>query len=184
MIPRPDTPHSCTRSEEDLWAGLDAPPDEHEQQCPTCQEQRRRLAPLAETTKRWKAEDTADESILGGVLERVMQGIRAEIRRGPKFTLTITPLGPLHISGYLLLETLRDAVDSIPDVELRAHKIIPEQADAASGAISLEVALSMKAGLDGLEVAQLTRRMISTRFAERIGLPIENIDVTVEDVFQ
>ena len=182
MTPSTDAPHSCTRSEDELWASLGSPPDAHELQCLTCQEQRRRLAPLAQAAQEWKTGTDPEESLLEGILGRDMHGIRTEIRRGTLFTLTVTPLGPLRISSYLLLEAIRDAVDSIEHMELRTHKIIPHADDA--GPISLAVSLAMQAGQDGTEVAEETRRTIAARFAERIGMPIGTINVTVEDVFQ
>lgn len=184
MTPSTDAPHSCTRSEDELWASLGSPPDDHERQCPTCQEQRRRLAPLAQAAQDWKTGTDPEETLLEGILGRVMNGIRAEIRRGTLFTLTVTPHGPIRISSYLLLEAIRDAVDSIEHVELRTHKIIPHAAGDGTGPISLTVSLAMEAGRGSAEVAEQTRRTIAALFAERLGMPIGTINVTVEDVFQ
>ena len=177
----PESSYSCDRSEDELWSRMGFPPDAHELDCPHCQAQRQRLAPLSFAAAQWKTNDSSvdDEALLGGIRDRVMDGIRAEIRRGARFTLRVTPRGQLRISGHLLLETLREAVDARPGLELRSHKIIP---GPRPDSVSLALSLALRAGQDGAKVARETREAILARFAERIGIPLGSIDITLEDV--
>ncbi|ASN38246.1 hypothetical protein [Paeniglutamicibacter terrestris] len=177
----PENPYSCERTEDELWSKLSEPADEHEQGCPNCQAQRKRLATLSLAAGQWSAEtdSEADEELLGGLLDRVMDRVRTEVRRGVRFTIRITPHGPLMISGYLLLETLRDAVDQLPYISLGSHKILPGE---LPDTISLSLKIAIEAGQDGTALAQQAREALLTHFAERIGISLGAIDISVEDV--
>lgn len=179
-----DLPYSCGRSEDELWSRLSMPPDQHELGCPYCQAQRQRLAPLAKATTQWKigndSENETDTTLLGSIRGRVMDGIKAEIRRGTRFTLRITMLGTLRISGYVLLETLREVVDSIRGVALRTHKILP---GSHPESISMSINLALEAGEDGVRLTNEIRDALRARFAQAIGISLDDIDINLEDVF-
>lgn len=179
-----DLPYSCGRSEDELWSRLSMPPDQHEQGCTYCQAQRERLAPLAKATTEWKkyddSENVADTVLLGSIRGRVMDSIKAEIRRGTRFTLRVTTLGTLRISGYVLLETLREVVDSIAGVALRTHKILP---GSHPESISMSINLAIEAGQDGVQLTHQLRDALRARFTQTIGIPLDEINIKLEDVF-
>lgn len=183
-------PHSgdvpaCDRSEEDVWERLDLPPDEHELSCPQCQEQRRRLQPLLLATRRLREapQVLADEdAALDRIRRSAMDGIRAEIRRGRRIRVRLTPHGPLEISVYVLNDVIRRAADTIDGIELRKHGATAALDEDGDPAVVCQLGVHLRVGMEAAAVAETLRSAVTERLAEELGITPAAVDVTVEDI--
>lgn len=183
-------PHSgvvpaCDRSEEDVWDRLNLPPDGHELSCPQCQEQRRRLQPLLLATRRLR-EDPAESAEEDAALERIrrsaLDGIRAEIRRGRRIRVQLTPRGPLEISVYVLNDVIRRAADAIEGIELRKHGASGAPDALGNPTVVCQLNVHLALGMRAHDVAGRLRQAVADRLAEELGITPAAVDVTVEDI--
>ncbi|WP_146009012.1 efflux RND transporter permease subunit [Zhihengliuella halotolerans] len=185
MTSGPGGPPSCDRSEDDIWDRLDLPPDAHERACPHCTQQRERLRPLLEATRRWRTdpEETAEED---AALERIrrsaMEGIRAEIRRGRRVRVKVSQRGPIDISVFVLNEVIRRAADSVEGIELGRHGA--SSATDASGhpAVVCQVNVQMRPGERAVDLSNRLRAAVTDALAAELGVTPASVDITVEDI--
>lgn len=185
MTTGPGNVPPCDRSEDDVWARLDLPPDEHERSCPQCQEQRRRLQPLLEATRRWReapGEAAEEDAALERIRRSAMDGIRAEIRRGRRIRVQVTPRGPVEMSVYVLNEVIRRAADTIDGIELRRHGATAATAADGGPAVVCQVNVHMRPGERAEDVAERLRAAVTTSLAAELGVIPTAVDITVEDI--
>ncbi|MGP5317957.1 hypothetical protein ACTXMB_01575 [Arthrobacter rhombi] len=177
---------ACHRSEEDIWERLDLPPDEHELSCPHCQEQRRRLQPLLLATRRLRETPPEEAAEEDAALERIrhtaMDGIRAEIRRGRRLEVLVTPHGPLELSVYVLNEVIRRAADGVQGIKLGRHGTTGTTTDAGLPAVLCHLSVQMNADEQVPEVAERLRAATLAALADELGVVPAAVDITVEDI--
>jgi uncharacterized alkaline shock family protein YloU len=176
---------ACDRSEEDVWERLDLPPDAHEASCPHCQEQRRRLQPLLQATRGLRGtpeQETEEDAVLERVRRSVMDGIRAEIRRGRRIRVRLTPRGPVDVSVYVLNEVIRRAADTIDGIELRRHGATETTARDGGPAVACQVNVQLRPGERAMEAAERLRAVVTASLADELGVTPVSVDVSVEDI--
>lgn len=186
MTTGPEGVPACERSEEDIWERLDLPPDEHELSCPHCQEQRRRLQPLLLATRRLRETPLQDSAEDDAALERIrhsaMGGIRAEIRRGRRIRVLVTPHGPLEFSVYVLNDVIRRAADGIDGIKLGRHGATGTTTDAGVPAVSCHLSVQMSADQRVPDVSERLRAATMAALADELGVTPAAVNITVEDL--
>ncbi|WP_182561519.1 Asp23/Gls24 family envelope stress response protein [Microlunatus kandeliicorticis] len=119
----------CGRDIDDVWAGVDRPPDAHERTCPDCRAARASLSQLAEVTAEQRRRDVEDPELQPSpqVLERIMDIARAEVRHGRRLPLDEPephrPTADLTVSEQALASVVRSAGDTVRGVEVRRVRI-------------------------------------------------------------
>lgn len=192
----------CGRDIDDVWANIDHPPDDHEVNCPDCQDARANLADLNAAAREMLAGDIADPQLHTDpdVLDNIISIARTEIRRGRSIPFRQPradgPIGELAVSEQAVATVIRRASDLVVGVEARRCRIdfesIPPidaarhdpSLDPASNATAISIALSITV-TGGQPIPPLIERLrerVSESVAAVIGLRVNAIDVTVEDL--
>lgn len=168
----------CGRLVEDVLDDLDAGrSDDHSATCEHCVTARRSLENLAEAT-RALIDDLAEPS--PNLLDRIMQAVRAEIRRGDVVALGDTGLGSVDLSEQAVAAVLRYAADTVDGVWARSCRLA---ADGA-GTVSVTMSLSLRFGAGPAErlVADVRERLAAA-LAGQVGLYASRVDLQIVDVW-
>ncbi len=182
----------CGRIIEDVWATIDDPPDEHEENCPDCTAARSDLADLNAATREMITADAEDPKLRTdpAALEEIIAAARAEIRRGRKIPLRRSPedqaKGQLAISELSVIALIRRVCDDIREVEARQCRIHLEstESDVTETATQISVDLVVTVAADQ-PIGSLTndlRAKIIAAVDLKIGLDVRAVNVTVEDL--
>jgi hypothetical protein len=112
----------CGRLVENLFDDVEAGrTDEHTRACAHCTTARRGVENLATATHALVADPSEPPA---GLVERIMQVVRLEFRRGESLPLPSVH-GPADISEHAVAAVLRYATDSVPGVRARSCRITP-----------------------------------------------------------
>ncbi|MEU0685521.1 hypothetical protein [Streptomyces uncialis] len=195
----PDTPDGpagellpCGRSLESVWDAQGTPEaerDAHLRTCPHCVAALRELTTLDRLVQRARdtdEADTADPREAARFTARVMDVVRLELRPGRTLPLG-DPDEDLWIVESAAARTFRAAADALPGVRAGSCRVRPaDPADGGSGVprgpvrVRLEVAVSPHRNLQ--EAAEDVRAATVRAGAERLGLAVGRVDVTVTDL--
>lgn len=171
----------CGRTIDQVWRGLDRPPDAHESGCVFCRDARSSLARLAGVIEEFRAdEQTGEDDGRPGdrVKDAVMQVARAEVRRGRRLRVRDDPGGSVEISEQTLTALIRFACDSVPGV--RSRRCHVSQQD---GVLDVAAHLAIRSGAPGPALADQVRSRIAAVVPARAGLSVGRIDLIIEDVY-
>lgn len=210
MNPRPDDRRlGCGRDIDELWAAMPHPPDDHERSCAFCQEARASMTPLAEATAQMRTAEREDPALPDpGVLARVMEIARAEVRRARLLPLDEpepdegTP--ELTISEQTVAAVARRAADLVLGVQVRRSRVelvpaaelpsgTPEPAAVvevgqsslgtrrpASVRVALQISVASTASIP--QATREVRTTVMEAIKEEVGVNPVVVDIAVQDV--
>jgi len=177
-------PLPCGRSVEDVFDDLDAGrTSEHSRAGEHCATARRSVENLMEATAALVADPSEPSPNL---LDRIMQAVRAEARRGEVLSLDEAGRSngpcPTDISEAAVAAVLRFAADSVDGVWARSCHITDEPEHAATVGVAMSLTLRYGTGpVDGLlgEV----RGRLAAALAGQVGLHAHRVDLQIVDVW-
>lgn len=181
----------CGRRIDDLWEVIDRPPNNHEKNCPDCQQARVALYNLASVTDAMRQQEP-DHSALqpsGRVKQNIMMVARAEVRRGHRIQLTTTEAGTIQISAQALAALVRFAADTLSGVRARRCSIDPFTPGGAgarvvdSSAIRITLKVAVSSALSIPPTMEALRERVSAVVSAQVALNSRQIDVIVEDLY-
>lgn len=172
----------CGRDAEQVWEHLErGSTDEHERACVHCATARRSLAALREITQVLVADDAAPPPDLTG---RIMNAVRAELRRGTTVALPTGEPGEVEVSSRAVAVVLRFAADGVPGVRARRCKLVRLGAAENGGdevAVELGIAVAHRSMNDQV-LAEVRRRVLAAA-RSRVGLTVARLDLVVDDLY-
>ena len=182
-------PLPCGRLVEDVFDDLEAGrADEHSRTCPHCATARRGLTTLTEAT-RALIDDPSEPS--PNLLDRIMQAVRAEGRRGAALPLVPTDdngaattpvLGPVDVSHQAVAAVVRYAADTVEGVRARSCHVVVDLADPL--ALRIEMTVALRYGAGPVEaVVDTVRARIGSALRGQVGVRAAVVDVHVSDVW-
>lgn len=179
----------CGRRLEDLWDRMatrtGVPPDDHERACEHCRAARSSLQALAEATRAVYE----DESLVptAGLRNRIMDAVRAEVRRGDRLPLPSGELGPVDVSEQAVAVVLRFAADTVEGVRARRCKVHPldEGGPAGGSPARVEMSISMRYSRStSWDLVEDVRARVVAAADAHVGLDVTRIDIEIEDVYR
>ena len=182
-------PLPCGRLVEAVFDDLDAGrSDEHGRTCPHCATARRSLTTLLEAT-RALVDDPADPP--PNMLDRIMQAVRAEARRGDALPLIPTDdtgaaampdLGPVDVSEQAVAAVVRYAADTVDGVRARSCHVSADPADP--GALRIAMTVSLRYGAGPVEVLiDTVRARIGNALLGQVGVLAGSVDLQIVDLW-
>ncbi|MGH3630196.1 MAG: Asp23/Gls24 family envelope stress response protein [Sciscionella sp.] len=170
----------CGRSVEDVWNELRAHAvSRHAAGCAHCQTARRSLEPLASATSLLMQEELEPPE---GLLDRIMQAVRAEVRRTDSVPLP-SAHGPAAISNDAFAVVLRYAADTVDGVRARTVSVTVDP--DYSGRVRVRMSLSLRYGVGPIgELFDTVRDRIDAAVSGQIGVFTSAIDLGVDDVWE
>lgn len=147
--------------------------------CEHCATARRSLENLMEATAALVADPSEPPPNL---LDRIMQAVRVEARRGDVLPLGGAELGPADVSEAAVAAVLRFAADSVDGVWSRSCHIGIEPGRA--GTIAVAMTLSVRYGSGPVD-GQLgeVRGRLAAALAGQVGLHAHRVDLEIVDVW-
>lgn len=196
----------CGRSIDDVWAGVDLPPDPHEQACPYCQAARHDLGDLAAATRGVVAADKADPALRldSGAITGILEIARAEVRRGRRIPMDQPRPGAagdeLTVSEQTLANLIRRTSDEIDGLEARRSAVALSKHDplnesapgletrqpemlAAPAEITVDLRISVAPTAAIPALTRLLRDRVRTAIDLEVGITATVINITVEDIY-
>lgn len=191
---------ACGRLVDQVWQGIDLPPDEHEASCPDCADARERLGVLSRATRDLAESDRNDPDMspASRVTANILEVARAEVRRGQLLPLrqdqNRVADESLRISEQAIAAIVRATADTMAGLHARRCRISVAEGERhgplesvtvrrwqpARVLVRLSVSMSASAVIPEL-IDELRRRVIS-RIDGEVGVEVDRIDVVVEDV--
>ena len=181
-------PLPCGRFVEDVFDDLEVGrADEHSRGCPHCATARRSLTTLMEAT-RALVDDPAEPP--PNLLDRIMQAVRAEGRRGAALPLVPTDdtgaaapdLGPVDISEQAVAAVVRYAADTVEGVRARSCRIVVDPADPH--ALRIEMTVSLRYGTGpAQDLLDIVRARIGSALQGQVGVRAGAVDLHVVDLW-
>lgn len=155
--------------------------DRHEARCPHCQTTVTDQASLQAGIR-----ELIDEPIElpPSLLDQVMTVVRVELRRD--YLPLPTRYGPARLSQHSAAAVLRHAVDQMSGIRARSCRITPAPpgpAPTRDSASRVQMSLTVQLGTNLPSAAARARQMILTAADKLLGLPIDQVDIDVIDVF-
>jgi len=146
---------------------------EHEQRCPEC---RAALAHIHAVAKDLNRVATAPVAVPAGLLRRVM----ARLRTAPALlTVTVGSRGTTEVAESVVARVAREAALHVEGVAFASALPSCRPAEHSSG---LRVRLVVSYGPSLHTLAALVRESVGRATAERTGVQIEHIDVSIDDL--
>lgn len=168
----------CGRLVEDLWDGMQGPPDAHVQDCPHCRTALGSLTALAEATRAVVDDDellTPPPSLV----RSIMSAVRADVRRTSRLPLADGEHGPVDISEQAVAAVLRFAADSVDGVRARRCRL-----HLQDGTVRVDLSISVRfSGGTSVTTVDLVRERVRAVATAHVGLDVTGIDIEVEDVW-
>lgn len=181
-------PLPCGRLVEDVFDDMEAGrSDEHGRTCTHCATARRSLTTLMEAT-RALIDDPADPP--PNLLDRIMQAVRAEARRGAALPVlptddagdpVVPDLGPVDISEQAVAAVVRYAADTVAGVRARSCRVTTDPADPR--ALRIELTLSLRYGAAVGDVVDTVRSRVSSALDGQVGLRAASVDLQIVDLW-
>lgn len=175
-------PLPCGRFVEDVFDDLEAGrTDDHGRSCPHCTTARRSLTTLVEAT-RALVDDPVEPP--ANLLDRIMQAVRAEARRGAALPLTspVPDLGPIDISEQAVAAVVRYAADTVEGVRARSCRVVADPADPR--ALRIEMTVSLRYGTGpAQDVLDTVRARIGSALRGQVGARAGAVDLDVVDLW-
>jgi hypothetical protein len=172
-------PLPCGRLIEDLFDDVEAGrTDDHTLACAHCTTARRGVENLATATQALVADPAEPPA---GLVERIMQVARLELRRGEPLPLP-SRHGPADISEHAVAAVLRYAADSVPGVRARSCRITPHP--DRSAVVQVQMSLLVRYGAGPAEqILREVRRRVTAALTAQVGLAAGSIDLAVVDLW-
>jgi hypothetical protein len=172
-------PLPCGRLVESLFDDVEAGrTDDHTQACAHCVTARRGVENLAAATHTLAEEPTEPPA---GLVERIMQVVRLELRRGEILPLPSVH-GPADIAEHAVAAVLRYAADSVPGVRARSCRITPHP--DRPGVVRVQMSLLVRYGAGPpAQVLGEVRRRVTAALTAQVGLAPGGIDLEVVDLW-
>ncbi|MGV9251539.1 hypothetical protein [Streptomyces sp. NPDC003697] len=166
----------CGRLLSRVWEqARDAAPaaDPHTGSCPHCRAAAGGLAAVDAATGALRAETPPG---LDALADRVMDVVRAEVRRGLLLPLA-DPERDLRIAEGAAAAVLRQAADTVPGARAATCRIVPEGAD-------VRVTMTLAAALDRPlpDRVRQVRRSVLHSAGQDLGVAVTAVDITVVEV--
>lgn len=172
----------CGRSIDSVWANLGEEPDAHQATCEYCLQARQQLRALYDLTQEVRTVE-ATEAPDASLTDRIMSAARAEVRRGRRVPLELSPHAVVEASEYAISAVVRSAVDAVPGTVARACRIrvLDEQTE---GLVNIGVSAGIKVSETRVipELQHELRRSIARAVREKLGLRVATVDLVVEDI--
>ncbi len=169
----------CGRLVEDVFDDLDSGRrNAHNDECEHCRSVVRGLEALEVATEAL-LRDPAEPP--PGVVDRVMNAVRSELRRGGTLPLP-AELGPAEISVHAVAAVLRFAADGVPGVWAQRCRVAldPENPEL----VDVEMSLSLRFGTGPLDrILEQVRRRVAVAMVGQIGPRAGHIHLTVADIW-
>jgi uncharacterized alkaline shock family protein YloU len=170
---------SCGRLLSRVWErARDAVPaaDPHTLSCPHCREAVEGLAAVSAATRALRAEDTPG---LRALAARVMDVVRAEVRRGR--LLPLSGGREPRIAESAAARVLRRAADTVPGARAATCRLVP-----VGEGTGVRVAMTLAAALDHPlpERVRQVRRSVLHSAGRDLGMAVTAVDITVVDVLE
>ncbi|MGH3436309.1 MAG: Asp23/Gls24 family envelope stress response protein [Sciscionella sp.] len=173
----------CERLLDDVVAAMEAghPPDAHERTCRHCRTAREGLRSLWEATALLNAAPVEPPA---GLTERIMQAVRAEVRRPGMLPLREGTYR-VEVSEQAIAVILRYAADGVAGVRARHCAVrLAGYDEHGTAELHVELSLALRYGTAPAEQTLGAIRERVTRAADdRIGVRITRCDLLVEDVY-
>lgn len=188
----------CGRDLEDLWehnaALADSRLDEHERTCAHCQSARSSLQALAAATRAvYEDESLSPPRALRG---RIMDAVRAEVRRVDRLPLPPGEFGPVEVSEQAAAVVLRFAADTVEGIRARHCRLraaeppsvrVADSAarqDRGAGPIWVDLSIAIRYSQHTtLALLDAVRTRVAAAAAAQVGLNVTRIDIEVEDLY-
>jgi hypothetical protein len=172
-------PLPCGRLVESLFDDVEAGrTDDHTLECAHCVTARRGVENLATATQALAEEPTEPS---GGLVERIMQVVRLELRRGESLPLPSVH-GPADIAEHAVAAVLRYAADTVPGVRARSCRITPRADHPA--VVRVQMSLIVRYGAGPAEhILGEVRRRVSAALTAQVGLEAGGIDLSMVDLW-
>ncbi|MGY4720238.1 hypothetical protein [Naumannella huperziae] len=173
---------ACGRTLEQVWAGLDRPPDEHERDCPECGRARESLREIHEVAAQWRdsADSDPEQHPDVAVKASIMHVVRSELRGGRRLPLRRTEFGEIRIREAAIAQLARDGASTIAGVRPRGCTVggLAEPGEP----LRLRIGLSVAARELSPGLVERIRAAVIARLERDLGLPGAVVDLSVEDV--
>ncbi|GHH10967.1 hypothetical protein [Streptomyces rubradiris] len=171
---------SCGRLLSRAWEqARDAVPaaDPHTRSCPHCREAAEGLAAVSAATRALRAEDPPG---LRALAARVMDTVRAEVRRGRLLPVAGPGREP-RIAESAAAKVLRRAADTVPGARAAACRLVP-----VGDGIGVRVTMTLAAALDHPlpERVHQVRRTVLRSAGQDLGMAVTAVDIAVIDVLE
>ncbi|MFF9582795.1 hypothetical protein [Streptomyces achromogenes] len=151
--------------------------DSHALSCPHCHEAVEGLAAVSAATRALHAEDTPG---LLALAARVMDIVRAEVRRGRLLPLAGPGREP-RIAERVAAKVLRRAADTVPGATAVTCRLVP-----VGEGTGVRVTMTLAAALDHPlpERARQVRRSVLHSAGQDLGMAVTAVDIAVVDVLE
>lgn len=181
---------ACGRDAAAVWEDAETGRlDAHELRCPHCQAVATDAAVLHASTAELAAEPIEPPPAL---VDRVMSMVRTELRHD--YLPLPTRPGPARIEHRSAAAVLRHAVDQMPGVRARSCRItMPDRVEVDGAArhddfggdpgTVVGISVAMAFGADLPTTAARVQQLILAASDRLLGLPVDQVNVTVVDVF-
>jgi len=176
----------CGRLVEEVFDALEAGrTDEHSRTCPHCATAQRSLTALMAATQALIEDDPAEPP--PNLLDRIMQAVRAEGRRGAALPL-LPPddeqavAGPVDISPQAVAAVVRYATDTVAGVRARSCRVAVDPEDPRALRIELTVALRYGAG-QAADLVAAVRSRVAAALEGQVGVRTSVLDLQIADLW-
>ncbi|MEV7618160.1 hypothetical protein [Streptomyces sp. NPDC089799] len=155
--------------------------DPHTARCPYCREAVEGMAALDRATRALRAAEQPDSK---GLVNRVVDAVRAEVRLGAALLLD-DPGRDLRIAESTAAKVLRQAADSVPGMRAASCRLTPAAGSWEGPAVHV-VALTIAATLDRPlpERAEAVRQAVFRAAARVLGLAVTAVDLEINAVLE
>jgi len=164
----------CGRDVEAVWDRLDEI-DAHELECPHCLGARESLRALRAATEEM-ANDTEQPS--HALFGRIMSAVRADMGRGAMLALSDDDTGPVQVSERAIAAVLRFAADSVIGVRARHCEVV-----ARLDVVFVSMRIAVEYGKFNVGVVDVVRDRVTAAASARVGVRVNRLDITVEDLY-
>lgn len=128
-----------------------------------------------------------DHDPSAGLVPAVMHSVWAELRPGQLLTMPGSA-GRLLVGSAAVATAITAQLDELADVVVRRCSVEtrapdPDQAGPESAPLRVELTAAIAYGTDTHELSDMVRTTVVDTVRELFGLPVDQVDLVVEDVF-
>lgn len=127
-----------------------------------------------------------DREPSAGLVPAVMHSVWAELRPGPLLALPGSD-GRLLVGATAVATAITGRLDDLADLVVRRCTVESPDPDQASAerlpALRVELTAAVAYGTDTGELADRVRATVTGTVRELFGLPVDRVDLLIEDVF-
>lgn len=169
---------ACGRELDDLWEGLDRAPDEHEQDCATCQAARDSMSMVQDATASMRLENESPEMTPSPRLAESIKSLaRTQVRRDRTFVVIHDDDGEVTASEWAVVQSIRRVLDPLPELRVQRVRISTTERGLA---LTLRIVVAL--GLRAPEVADGVRSLTEQELRRQLRQAVDRVDVEVGDM--